>query len=114
VTRCCRQGVEREQLVPLVEIGTVNAHHIQALPQRSCFIIDGEFAIVCTPLEYQVALHLLREPQTPLSAAQLSGSLVGSERQLRNAVTRLRRKLASLGLSIQRVITYGYALTRSE
>jgi DNA-binding response OmpR family regulator len=112
--RNCGRAIKREQPVPLEEIGIINDHHIQALAQRFCFVIDGEFAIVCTPLEYQVALHLLREPQTPLSAAQLSGVQVGSERQLRNAVTRLRRKLAPLGLSIQRVITYGYALTRSE
>lgn len=98
--------------VPLVEIGTIQGHHIQALAERTTFIVDGSQAILCTPMEYQLALHLLRTaPTVPLRDDHLLAAISVDRRSLRDLVTALRRKLfRPLGLEVASVPRYGYLL----
>lgn len=102
--------------VPLVEIGVIHGHHIQALAERTAFIVDGLTAILCTPLEYQLALQLLRAtPGTPLRGHHLQAALSVDRRSLGNMITTLRRKLFHpLGLEVASVPHYGYLLLDAD
>jgi|GEM_PF-3392572 len=108
-----RRGVARfKQPVPLLELGTIQGHHIQAIAERSTFIVDGERAILCTPLEYQLAALLLRcSPGVPLRDDHLLAALSTDRRSLGDLITALRKKLLRpLGLHIVSVPRYGYLL----
>lgn len=98
--------------VPLVEIGTIQGHHIQALAERTTFIVDGSQAILCTPMEYQLALHLLPvAPGVPLRDDHLLAAISVDRRSLGDLVTALRHKLFHpLGLHVASVPRYGYML----
>ncbi len=98
--------------VPLLDIGTLNGHRIQALAERTTFIVDGAQAILCTPLEYQLALLLLRAaPEVPLSVAHLQAVVSVDRRTLGDLTTALRRKLFHpLGLEVASIARYGYML----
>lgn len=98
--------------VSLAEIGTIHGHHIQALAQRAIFIVDGRQAILCTPLEYQLALQLLRAaPSVPLRDDHLLAAISVDRRSLRDLITALRQKLfRPLGLEVASVPRYGYLL----
>lgn len=100
------------QPVPLLEIGTLNGHRIQALAERTTFIVDGTQAILCTPLEYQLALVLLQAaPEVPLPVAHLLTAVSVDRRTLGDLTTALRRKLFHpLGLDVASIARYGYML----
>jgi hypothetical protein len=101
-----------KQPVPLVEVGTIQGHRIQAVAERSTFLVDGAFAILCTPLEYQLAVVLLRaSPGVPLRDDHLLAALSTDRRSLGDLITALRHKLLRpLGLHIVSVPRYGYLL----
>lgn len=99
------------QPVPLIDVGTIQGHRIQALAERSSFIVDGDRAILCTPLEYQLAALLLRaSPGVPVRDDQLLAHLSTDRRSLRDLITALRPKFRPLGLHIASVPRYGYLL----
>jgi hypothetical protein len=104
------------QPVPLVEIGTIQGHYVQALAERSTFIVDGTQAILCTPLEYQLALQLL--PATlyvPLRVSHLLAVVSVDRRSLGDLMTALRQKLFHpLGLEVASVPRYGYMLVEHQ
>lgn len=100
------------QPTSIVDIGTINGHRIQGIGERATLIVDGTQAILCTPLEYRLALLLLSSPGVPLKAARLMKvARVGDRRTLGDVLTSLRKKLAPLGLSIPSIFNYGYMLT---
>lgn len=102
--------------VPLEEIGVIRGHSIQALAERTTFLIDGKLAVLCTPLEYRLALRLLRARHGhPLREQPLREALSVDRHSLGKLVTALRRKLfGPLGLEMVTIPRYGYLLEDAE
>ena len=92
-------------LVNLTDFGMVNGHHLQGSEQPSLLLVDGTRIIACTPAEYRIAALLLHAPGKPVPLAQFAHR---SRHRLANQVSRLRRKVAPLGITIVSVKTYGY------
>ncbi len=102
--------------VPLEEIGVIQGHRIQGLAERALFLVDGQLAVLCTGLEYRLALHLLRAGSDhPVREQRLRAALSLNRRSLGKLVTTLRRKLfVPLGLEIVTIPRYGYLLLERE
>ncbi len=102
--------------VPLEEIGVIQGHRIQGLAERALFLVDGSLAVLCTPLEYRLALQLLRAgSERPVREQRLRAALSLDRRSLGKLVTILRRKLfVPLGLEIVTIPRYGYLLLERE
>jgi len=77
-------------------------------------LIINESVVKCRPLDYQIAVALLRHSYRSL--AQLETELYGKPnsasycKQLRKSISRLRPKLWSVGLDICCLHTQGYLL----
>jgi biotin operon repressor len=102
--------------VPLEEIGAIQGHHIQGLAERALFLVDGQLAVLCTPLEYRLALQLLRAGSDhPVREQRLRAVLSLDRRSLWKLVTILRHKLfVPLGLEVVTIPRYGYLLLERE
>jgi hypothetical protein len=100
------------QPVMMVDLGMINGHRVQGITERATIIIDGKQAVLCTPLEYQLALRLLRsDPGGSLAASHLLRELALDRRSLGDLMTAVRKKVAApLGLSIASIPRYGYLL----
>lgn len=102
--------------VPLEEIGVIQGHRIQGLAERALFLVDGSLAVLCTPLEYALALALLRAGSDhPVREQPLRAALALDRRSLGKLMTILRRKLfVPLGLEVVTIPRYGYLLLALE
>jgi len=83
----------------------VSGHHLQGSEQPPLLLVDGTQIIACTPAEYRIAALLLHTPGKPVPLARFAHR---SRHRLANQVSRLRRKVAPLGITIVSVKTYGY------
>ena len=94
----------------LLDLGTINGYHLQAEPARWLFIVDGEWALLCSPHVFALALRFLRAPGQALDRSALLDEEEGavSASTLRHRIAALRLTLAPLGITILRVTTYGY------
>jgi hypothetical protein len=103
---------DSSQSVAIVDIGTINGHRVQGITERATIIVDGRQAILCTPLEYQLALLVLRTTTgAPLAASFLLREMAVDRRSLGDLMTALRKKVcAPLGLTIVSIPRYGYIL----
>ncbi len=113
-----RSSRRRQSLspVPLAEIGAIQGHHVQALDGADLFLVDGSLAVLCTPLEYALALALLRAGSDhPVREQPLRAALALDRRSLGKLMTILRRKLfVPLGLEVVTIPRYGYLLLALE
>jgi hypothetical protein len=103
---------DSSQVVAVVDIGTINGHRVQGITARATIIVDGRQAILCSPLEYQLALLVLQTtPGVSLAASPLLSAMAVDRRSLGDLMTALRKKVcAPLGLTIVSIPRYGYML----
>lgn len=92
----------------LIDLGIIFAHHIQAIPSHHVLIIDGNASLACTPVEYQLALPLLRHPGQAIPQSELRRGVADST--FREAIRSLRKKFEALGMTLSYVHVHGYAL----
>jgi mRNA-degrading endonuclease YafQ of YafQ-DinJ toxin-antitoxin module len=90
----------------LTDFGVIGGHQWHGDVAAAAFLVDDTQVLACTPGEYAVAECLLRSGGVlvPFDDFALSRGA------LTHAISRLRRKFASLGLDIQCELQYGYAL----
>lgn len=95
---------------PLLDLGPLNGHRVQAEAARHVLLVDGEIALLCSRRNYALALQFLRAPAGVAIPMETLLALDGgaSPSTLRHRIATLRRVLAPLGITIVRVTTYGY------
>lgn len=94
----------------LTDFGMIGGHRWSGAAEVAALLVDETQVLACTPGEYTVAVRLLHSGDTPVPFDAFALSRVA----LTHAVSRLRRKLAPLGLAIQCELQHGYVLQRAD